>query len=1021
MIAFMIKRPIAVSMVFLAMLIMGVVATAKLPVNLIPGNDIPRISINIHAPNYYARDLENSIMAPLRNYLMQANGIADMKTDARNGFGTVSLLFDRGTNIDLAFMEVNEQIDKAMVALPADITRPAVMKATASDIPVMYLDILLKEEYVIRERKTAGITEEILFLELSNFANEVLRRRLEQLPEVAMADMSGRAFPEIIIKPDMNKLKAMNMPLRKIEALVRAFHNNPESIKLEEKQHHYHVRVTNNLLTADDIGELYIKHGGRLWQLSDLCSIEMQIQPPEGKILSGNRRAISIAIIKQADASMHAFQKALTSALKDFEKDHPSLEFTINRDQTEILDHALLSLKHTIMVAAVLAFAVMLLFISDTRAPWLIIVSVPAAAVISMLFFFLTNLSINVISVSGLILCAGMMIDNSIIVIDNISRHREQGKQLYVACTDGTNEVIKPLLCSVLTSCSVFIPLVFSSSLASALFFEQAIAVSIGLMVSFMIAIFVVPVYYHLLYKQSEPVAKQQNNSPGRLDYKKMYTAGFFLCMRNQQTIWLLASSFVAALFVFFALIRKESMPDMQRNEMLLLIDWNENIHVSENARRVRQMLNILEKKTAFSNSMVGGQQFLLTGKHYNDQRQSTVYLQATSHAVLDAMQDELRNYFRKLYPETIYYFETSTGLFDYVFGSSEPPLEVRLLPSQTQSLYDVTKLQKAMHQLQKDDPTGLIRPVSLQESLQIEADPLFLAMYDVDYIVLTETMRKLTGKQQLITLADGHTLKPVKTARNDRNLLEIIEEKHVISNRGKEIPLRQLLRVKSGMELKNIVAGMEGEYYPVELNISQKQLKDLMHAVKGTLEKNREYRAGFHGSLFSRQILVRQLGFTASIAIILLFLILAAQFESLKLPFIVLLEVPIATSGALALLYLFGVSLNVMSMIGLVVMAGIIINDSILKIDTINRLHGSGMSLLKALITAGHYRLNAILMTSMTTICALLPFLFIGGMGSELQKPLAIAVIGGLGLGTMVSLFFIPVAYHYLNNNRGG
>ncbi len=1017
MIGFLIKRPIAVSMVLLSMLLLGTVASVKLPVSLIPETDIPRISMHVNAPNYYTRNLENSIMAPLRNYLMQVNNLQDMKTDARNGFGSANMEFFRGTNVNLAFLEVNEQVDKAMSALPGDIPRPVVLKASVSDIPILYIDILLKEDHPQKRTNTHAKARDAQFLGLSSFADEVLRRRIEQLPQVAMADLSGRAYHEIIIRPDMNKLRTLNMPVEKIEEVVRAFNAKTDNIKLKEKQFHYHVRIAGSLLDAQDIGNLFVKHGERLWQLSDLSSIELQVQPPEGKILSGNRRAITMAIIKQGDARMHDLKKNLSQALRDFEKEHPHIEFIISRDQARILDHTLLSLRQSLLVGAVLAFGVMFLFIRDAYAPWLIIISVPSAAIISMLFFFLANISINVISVSGLILCVGMMIDNSIIVIDNINRHRQQGKHLHDACTDGTNEVIKPLMCSVLTSCSAFIPLILNNGLSGALFYEQAIAVSIGLSVSFMIAICVVPVYYHVFYYKTSRADKQRINVRKTVGYKQIYTAGFLLGMRNQRVVWLIAAFFVASLFFVFILIKKENMPYMQRSEMLLHIDWNENIHASENARRIRQMLNEIQLEIAYSNSLVGSQQFLLAGKNKNCQKQTTVYILAKSNDALEILQNKLQDYFHSLYPQAIHYFEEDIGLFDYVFGSSEPPLEVRLLPSQTS--HDATQLQHTLQQLREDHPALSIKPVGMQQSLLVSVNPLNLAIHDVDYHVLVQTIRKLTGQNHLLTLADGHTPVPVKTEKSRKSMREIIARESVANTHGRKIPLKYLLQLQSGEEVQTIVAGMEGRYYPVEMNVSRSQLNDVKEAVRKTLRRDGNYRPAFHGSLLSRQVLMQQLGFTALIAVILLFLILAAQFESLKLPFIVLLEVPIASGGALLLLCLLGVSLNVMSMIGMIVMAGIIVNDSILKIDTINRLQRSGMPLLKALMTAGHFRLKAILMTSITTMCALVPFLFIGGMGGELQKPLAIAVIGGLGIGTLVSLFFIPVAYHYLYKNQ--
>lgn len=1017
MVGFLIKRPIAVMMTFLGLLALGLVAGRQLPVSLVPDIDIPRISVRVEAPAYSARELEGAVMDRLRMHLMQVNRMAELKSEARDGSGLISLEFDYGTNVDLAYIEVNEQVDKAVASLPRDLNRPAVIKASASDIPVFYLDVSLRKDSLgIKDH-----TGEQAFLELSNFVDEIIRRRLEQIPQVAMADMSGRSFAEIVVTPDRELLHSLGMAPEAIENTIRAANLSLGNIILRDKQYQYHVRVGGQLISAADIAGLYLEHQGRVWQVGELCKIENRVREPEGMVLSQNQRAISLAIIKQGDARMQDLKEELHHMVRQFENDYPHLQFNVNRDQTKLLDITLVNLGQTLVIGAILAFLVMFFFLRDPRAPWIIMLSVPAAMIFSLLFFFLAGMSVNIISISGMILCIGMMFDNSIIVIDNITRYRSQGKSLHDACIAGTHEVFTPLLSSVLTTCSVFIPLVFISGLAGSLFFDQAMAITIGLLVSLAVAMTFIPVLYYVLYQKWEDPARGFLFRLNPIDYESIYTRGFHFVMRRQWMVWIIVALLVIALPLLFYFVDKERMPLMHRQATLAWIDWNENIHIEENLKRLDELLFQLGDEVELSTVQAGRQQFLLENLHNNTRQQSLVYLLAPSEPAILALENRIREYLRIHYPEAILQFHQDGNLFDQVFGDRQPPLEIRLKPRQHFGSDLAAYLEETIDSLKKVLPGLEFEPVSLQQNILLEVDMQRMALYRVDMNALQRSLSRIFNENQVITLMDNRSFIPVKVASPQVSLTEMLHTRTVNNRDGMEIPLQLLLKQGRSSDLQVITAGSEGEYYPLAIEVQAAQVPQVIAKTRAALDSNPHFEAGFSGSVFARKVLVRELAIIGLVALMLLFFILAAQFESLSLPLIVLLEVPLSTVGALIMLVLFGESLNMMSMIGLVVMAGITINDSILKIDTINRLRAGGMSLIRALFTAGHYRLKPILMTSITTIFALVPILFISGMGGDLQKPLALVVMGGLGLGTLVSLYFIPVLYYYLFMRREG
>ncbi len=1019
MVGFLIKRPIAVLMVFLGILTLGLVAGSYLPVSLVPDIDIPRISVRIDAPAYSSRELEGAMMSSLRTQLMQVNKLSELKSETRDGRGIMSLEFEHGTNIDLAYIEVNEQVDKAMAGLPRDISRPAVIKASASDIPVFYLDISHRSDTLKQHGHLKPYEQQ--FLELSAFADEIIRRRLEQIPQVAMADMSGRSFPEILVTPNTELLRTMGLAPEAIENTIKAGTMAMGNIILRDKQFQYHVRMGGQLLTTDDIAGLYLYHLGRIWQLGELCTIETRIAETDGMVFSQNRRAISMAIIKQGDARMQDLRSELRQLVRQFESDYPYLAFTITRDQTQLLDVTLANLRQTLMLGAILAFVVMFVFLRDPRAPWLIMIAVPAALVVSLLVFFLVGISINIISISGLILCIGMMIDNSIIVIDNISRYRSQGKSIYDACVTGTNEVFTPLFSSALTTCSVFIPLVFLSGLAGALFFDQAMAVTIGLMISLLIAMAFIPVLYHAIYKNKPPDTQSFLKKLNPINYEKLYSKGFRFVMRRQWVVWVAFAITLSLLILFASTIDKERLPQMNQQATLLWVDWNEHIHVEENFKRVEQLLEQLQNELVQSAVHVGRQQFLLESLHNTTRQQSLLYLLARTESDLDKIENTARTFFSTHYPAAIIQFREEGNLFDQVFGDRQPPLEIRLKALQTYDSAQPGFLQNTIDSLQQVLPFVQLDAVALQQNILLMADLQLMALHQVDMASLQRSLSRLFNENQIATLMDGRVFIPVKLGSSKTGFNNMLQSAKVMNKNGVEIPLHLLLKHSRSSDLSVITAGLEGEYYPVPLQVNARQIEPVMEATRAILHSGGLFEASFVGNLFARKRLMHELLLVGAVALMLLFFILAAQFESLKLPLIVLLEVPLAMAGALLMLWLFGATLNIMSMIGMVVMSGIIINDSILKIDTIKRQRRHGMSLIRALYTAGHYRLKPILMTSITTIFALMPMVFIGGLGGDLQKPLALVVIGGLGFGTFVSLYFIPVFYFYLYKREGG
>jgi multidrug efflux pump subunit AcrB len=383
MIKAVLQRPVSILMLFLACVILGIITYFTLPVSLLPDIAIPEITVQVTGENTSARELENTAVKPIRRQLMQVGKLRDIKSETRDGYAIIRLKFDYGTNTDLAFIEVNEKIDAAMNSLPRDFRRPRVIKASATDLPVFYLNLSLKDDVPYEQ------TDEQKFLALSEFADNVVKRRIEQLPEVAMADMTGLMYKHLQLVPDFNKMESASITLNDIENVLSANNIEPGSMTVRDGYYEYNIKFSSLLRTPEDVRNIYLEKDGRIFQLKDLAKIDVVRQSETGMSMVNGKRAVTIGIIKQADETIKNLRKSLDATLKDLEKSYPDIEYTVNRNQTELLDYTISNLQQNLLLGFLLVFMVAILFLGDARSPFIIGISMTTALITTFIFFFI--------------------------------------------------------------------------------------------------------------------------------------------------------------------------------------------------------------------------------------------------------------------------------------------------------------------------------------------------------------------------------------------------------------------------------------------------------------------------------------------------------------------------------------------------------------------------------------------------------------------------------------------------------
>ena len=859
---------------------------------------------------------------------------------------------------------------------------------------------------------------------MSELTRSVIIKRLEQLEQVAMVDVTGHLQPELFIEPNEKLLRSLGVSHQVIINALDQNNLSMGSIEVADGQYRFNIRFANRLRTVDDVKDIRLKIGSRLMRLQELANIGLRPAQQEGAFLRNDESAISLAIIKQSDARMEELKEHVDELIGFFRHSYKEINFEIVRDQTAILDYSISNLQSNLIFGGILAFIVLFFFLKDARSPWFIGISVPASLVISLLFFHITGLSVNIISLSGLILGIGMIIDNSIIVIDNITQYAEKGESLSSACIKGTNEVIAPLISSVLTTCAVFVPLIFISGVSGALFYDQAMAVGIGLIASLIVSITLIPVLYNLFSKKS---GSAESITKGKMTHllekinlfktETLYENGFNKVFRYRRFFIVLFLALLIPALLLGLFMPKERFPAFTHDDMFVSIDWNSNITLEENIKRVNAITEETGHLASFSNSYTGTQSYILHKDMDMSVAEARIYFKCSDIDNINTIKESVSSLINNRWPGAVYSFLAPETVFEKLFHQDEPLLVLHISDQGARGIPDLSKTYEISEYLTGTNPGLELMPPASGSHLEIKIRSEMMALYNVDHQTLYNRLLSALNAQQVGVLHTGAGYLPMIIGNTPQTVDHLFNELKVVSRDYEEIPVNALVSIISNNDYKALYGSAQGAFVPVNIQkLTQSNIGQWIQNTSLNLKNKFDVNVYFSGNWFGSRKMLKEMAIVLIISLVLLYFILAAQFESLVQPLILLLEVPIDIFGALLFLWIFGGTINIMSMIGIVVMSGIVINDSILKVDTINRLYRSGMSITDAIKEGGKRRLKPIIMTSLTTILALVPVLWGSGMGSELQKPLALSIMGGMTLGTIVSLYFIPLCYYYLH-----
>jgi multidrug efflux pump subunit AcrB len=999
MLKFLLHRPIAVFMTMTALLALSVLAFFRLPVSLLPDTDVPYITLSVRVPNSPPEQIEQNVLRPMRERMLSVNGLKSLESTAQSETGSLTLRFEYGTDMKLAYIEVNEKVDRLTPVFPSGMERPLVIKSATSDIPVLRIQVV-----PLNESEMVNTSDVALF---------TLKRRLEQLEGVGLVDLNGLQRQVIRIESDPALLASLDLSEADIQQTIQQANLSIGALTVRDGNYRYYLKLSTNPGNPEVLGNLSVLlPNQRVVALKKIAQVQYDTETPAGYHLFNQHTGLVINVHKQAEAKMPEVMPRLYEAVEQFKTDFPELQFYITQDQSALLDISIQNLSQAVLWGGAFAFAVLFIFMSSWREPVMMGIVIPVSLILSLSVLYTFQLSLNIISLSGLALGLGMLVDNSIVVVDSISLKRKEGLPLTEACVSGTTEVMVPLISSALTNLAVFLPLIFMSGITGALFYNQALSVAAILSTSLCCTFILIPLLYRLLY--ANPVLQAKEDSRLFFILKEAYHRSFSWVWRHRRPSLITMSLLIPIAIVLLIYLPKTGFPEIQRTETVIQLDWNEPISLEENRERIRDLIRQLQPRLAYAEADLGYQQFMLN-PGVQSPRQAVLYLNYPTPKIRLTTDNWIQDFFRTRYPSCRITLKEAPNAFEQLFASRQPYFEARFRDPKTHVVLPDSLAEQLIEKLDQQETTPG-RGLDFETAALLQINFNRLSALSVSYPDLLTQLEIAFGQYRITDIKELGLVVPVIWVAGSTHAGEVLQKTFVHSKDGTRYPLKEFITIRYGRQYQSITADAAGIYQSVSVS----NLPN-MSATQNFFRKLAEefgLTVDFTGQWFENRDNLNQLFLILLVSLALMYFILTAEFESFSQPLLVLASLPLGFAGSLILLWVSGGTLNIMSGIGLVVVLGILDNDAILKIDRINTLRRH-LPLDQAIQQAGLDRLKPIVMNTCTNVLAITPIIFSSGLGADLQRPVAITTIGGLIVATFTALYFVPLLYAALSKKN--
>ena len=1008
-----VRRPVTTIAATLALVLLGAVSLGRLPVALLPDVTLPVLTIRTIYPGAAATEASRFVAEPVEEAVAATPGLVELRSVSRNGEVTTTARFAWGTDMAATVLAVRERLDNARARLPETAERPTLLTSDPGQRPIAVLGVTGSGDL----RSTALVAE------------QVLARRFEQLDGVASVAVTGVPEDEIRVELDPARLRGQGLTPDDVVQAIKAANVSAAGGTIRRGQFRFSVRALTELRRIEEFADIPVgsaagRTGGAV-RLRDIGTVTLALAEPRTLTRLDGAPGIGLVIYKDAGANTVAVTRDLEAAIAQLGEEFPAFRLRLVAAQARFVNDALGNLTQEIVLGGILSLLVILLFLGDWRSALAIGLIVPLSVLVSLTALQLLGVTINVLSLGGLALGVGLLVDNAIVVAEASGRLREAGMGRLEAARAAAEEVSGPLIAGTLTTVLVFGPIIFVRGLAAALFRDLSLAVVTSLAASLVLALTLMPVMLagsaaRRLGASAATPNRRAAEPPSRLSalghrLAERYEHGMLWCLDRPRTVFVVAlAATVLAVFLTLRLPR-EILPQVDEGVAIATLRLPEGTAIEETARqagRLEQVARGLGAAGLYARVGSATDEELVAGAEAGGANFAQLLLPVPAGLRAAEFAARLRAGLPDLAQGALAIDLAGQSEFGSLIGREGRLMRVEVgAPTVGAAAQFADSVQRALRAIPgltdvRDAYAGT-QPVV---ELALERERLALRGISVDQVASTIAGGLSGVEASELRETDRRTTIRVRYAGSASEDLAT-----ALAATVQGIPVSQLVRVREVRDPVEVVRVNQRPVHVVEGAVERGGTARAVARIEAAL-RSLPAPAGvtwtIAGADLEQRRTMRELGVVAILSVALMFLVLAGEFGSFTTPLLVMLTVPLAGVGGIVVLWLTGQSLNAVSLIGMVVMIGLADNDAVVKLDAIRRFRAAGHPVREAVLLGGRQRLRAIAMTSLTTIVGVLPLVFGWGSGGELYQPLAAGVIGGSITATLVTFFLLPTAY---------
>ncbi|PWD97628.1 efflux RND transporter permease subunit [Marinilabilia rubra] len=1010
---FSIKNPVTVSMIVLAVLLLGFISFSRLGTNLMPEIENPQLFVDIDAGERPPAEIEKQLVEPIEALVVRQKGVVNVQSRIMSGRGQITISYAWENDMDQAFLELQKVLSP--YSTRDDVEELQISRFNPNADPVIQMAL---------SDSLSGNLNQLRLLVENNLRPDLVR--LEGVADVALAGEREQII-EVLTEPEL--LQAYGVTLSQVVNKINSFNQNVSGGYIEEKGQRFVVRGTSVISQASDLEELVIKmagydantgNPGSPVLLRDLAGVNIIEGRPSSIVRIDGQDCLGLYVYKENRYNTVEMTGKVFGVMEDFQKNHPGIKMEVVENQGDFIETSIAEVSDSALIGIFIAVVVLFLFLRNWGATMVVSIAIPLSVVATFGLMYFNDLTLNLMTLGGLALGAGMLVDNAIIVLENIYRLLEQGKSAREAAIEGAGSVGGAILASTLTTVVVFLPIVYLQGISGEFFKDQAWTVAFSLFCSLGVALMVVPLLSTRLIKRKQKPASESPRNHG------FYQNFLEKALNRKGVVLLFALVLMGGSYMLIPLVGSSFLPEASSDELEIEV----TLPPGTRLERTDKTLNAMEKSIrrllpADALRWV----YAHSGPSVTESGQS--FSRGENEGFLKIA---FSNFSSSLSRQTIAgldrLFDNVPGL-ELHFQHTEPALKVLVRDENAPFVLeirgaDMDVLKTTTSEIAgvlSHDPDLLNVYTSFEEEapeVDIRIDRLKAGMLGLDIPGIISQVEAVLKEQEAGSLEKGGSRTDIKVSNEKLNISDLKNLK--IIDGDKKYRLNELATILVGYEpgqiLRNnqmrvgkIYAGVSGEK-PYDKIVDQVEEKVASMAIPPG------YRVLVTGDEQRRKESFSQLMFALILSVVLVYMVMAAQFESLIHPFTILLTIPLAGVGTIITFWILGISFNVMAFIGVVMLGGIAVNDSIILVDAINQYKLAGLPLRQSVIQAAGDRLRPILMTSLTTMLALFPLALSIGRSASLRSPLAIAVIAGLFTSTILTLLVIPCVYELFDRS---